>query len=69
MQFTTEEFNALVTKIQDMTQHGMDTNNYRAVEALVEENKWDMKFRSWVKQTYPEVWEGWRALQDIEESV
>ena len=69
MQFTTEEFNSLVSKIQAMSQQSMDNHNYRAIEALVEEDKWNIKFRSWVKQTYPEVWEGWKALKDVEDSA
>ena len=24
-----------------------------------------LKFMSWVKQSYPDVWEAWQAIQDI----
>jgi hypothetical protein len=39
----------------------MTTNDFADQDYFV-------KFSSWVKQSYPDVWEAWRAIQDIENS-
>lgn len=31
--------------------------------------KYFTRFSSWVKQAYPEVWEAWRSVEDIRNSV
>ena len=69
MQITVDEYRELVKTIRDMTLSAEDRNNYRIYEGMSEELRFNQKFIMWVKQTYPEVWEGWKALKDIERSV
>ena len=38
-------------------------------ENLYSENQRHVKFASWVKQAYPDVWVAWEALQDIGRGV
>ena len=38
-------------------------------EALRNENEHYIKFMSWTKQSYPDVWEAWRAMIDLENSA
>lgn len=33
------------------------------------DNEYYLKFMSWIKQTYPEIWEAWKALRDLEQSA
>lgn len=33
------------------------------------DQRYFVKFSSWVKQSYPDVWEAWQAVQDIENSA
>ena len=47
---------------QDKYNHSMFAHNYA-------DNEYSIKFMSWVKQSYPDIWEAWRAIQDIENSA
>lgn len=46
----------------DKYNNSMFAHNYADSEYM-------LKFMSWIKQTYPDIWESWRALQDLEHSV
>lgn len=69
MQFTIEEYNGLVQSIREMTSNNEYKYNHHLHEHMMEEIKFHNKFQSWVKQSYPEVWESWKAIRDIEGGV
>lgn len=69
MQITIDEYKDLVKSIREMTSSADDRINYRVHEQMAEELRFYQKFMFWVKQTHPDVWEGWKALKDIEEEV
>ena len=46
-----------------------DKYNQNVYAQNYSDNEYYLKFMSWIKQTYPEVWESWRALKDLELSA
>ena len=52
-----------------MTMNQSETRDHYHHEQMRSENEYFIKFSSWVKQSYPDVWEAWQAVQDIENSA
>jgi len=38
-------------------------------EQVQHDTKFFTRFMSWVKQSYPDVWEAWQAVEDIKNGV
>jgi hypothetical protein len=63
---TPEDLEKLFALFERMTINQNKTYDHNLYEHMMRENKLLHKFMVWVKLSYPDVWEGWRALKDIE---
>lgn len=43
--------------------------NHTFYNHTMEETRHYLRFASWIKQSYPDVWEAWRAVEDIKNGV
>lgn len=64
-----KELEDLFRLFKHMTMNQSEGRDHYAMESMRHENEYHIKFASWIKQAYPDVWESWRALQDIEKSA
>jgi len=46
-----------------------EQRDHFAYSSMSHEIEYHTKFASWVRQSYPDVWEAWRAIQDVENSA
>ena len=65
----TKDIEDLFRLFKHMTMNQSENRDHYYNEQLRHENEYNIKFASWIKQTYPDVWEAWRALQDLENST
>lgn len=65
----TKDIEDLYKLFQQMTMSRDQQRDHHGYTSQQYEIEYFTKFASWIKQTYPDVWESWRALQDLEKST
>lgn len=65
----TKDIEDLFRLFKQMTMTPAENRDHYVYEQMRYETEYHVKFASWVKQSYPDVWEAWRALQDLEHSA
>jgi hypothetical protein len=66
---TTDDIEKLYGLFQRMSMNRSEERDFHAYNNMNSEVAYYTKFASWIKQTYPDVWEAWKAWEDLQNST
>ena len=66
---TTDDIEKLYGLFQRMSMSKDQQREYHSYASQQYDIEYFVEFASWIKQSYPDVWEAWRAIQDLKNST